>query len=219
MVDCIMCARNLRVRILGNHLLNQHKVGQDQVGLLATMHLDKKCKKVAKKLMVTEEKIKVKMCHKKPMKRASLKKLFESSISRQTFNMDVFSKLLMDVSREYHTSNINREIEETLNDASVDNGDYKGDLKFRINVSSQKIEKSTSNNTSSLLGELSTTEKKLSTSTLSESVFQPNHNSTLLDEGMETNISKLKSSKAAKVNPSIPRQKKKAVSRKNKKYN
>ena len=97
-------------------------------------------------------------------------------------------------------SNINRGIEETFNDASVHNVEYKGNLKFRINVSSQKIEKSTSNNTSSLLEESHNAEKELFTSTLSESVFQSNHNSTFLDKSMDftkkTNISKMKSPKA-----------------------
>ena len=204
MVDCIMCARTLRVRLLGNHLMNRHKVCQDQVGMVATLHLDNKCKKVTMKLMVTEEKIKVKKCHKKPMKRSSLKKLFEDSIRR---HMDAFS-------------NINRGIEETFNDASVHNVEYKGDLKFRINVSSQKIEKSTSNNTSSLLEESHNAEKELFTSTLSESVFQSNHNSTFLDKSMDftkkTNISKMKSPKAKTKKTSTPRQKKKAVTKKNK---
>ena len=30
MVECIMCSRPLRVKLLGNHLMNQHKVGPDQ---------------------------------------------------------------------------------------------------------------------------------------------------------------------------------------------
>ena len=92
----------------------------------------------------------MKNCHKKPMQRSSLKKRFEDAISSQYFDMDIFSKLLMDVSRDYHMSKINRgiedqEIDNTFNDALILNVDYhyQGDLKFRINVSSQKMEKST----------------------------------------------------------------------------
>ena len=139
------------------------------------------------------------------------------------FGMDVFSKLLMDVSRDYHMSKINRgiedqEIDNTFNDASILNVDYhyQGDLKFRINVSSQKMEKSTSNNTSKLLDE-SFIEKGLYTTTLSESVFLPDKNLTL-DESMDvtrkTNVSKVKGSKEAKMKTSTPRQKKKTVSKK-----
>ena len=43
-VECIMCARTLRVRLLGNHLMIQHKVGRDQVDTVAKMHLGKKYK-------------------------------------------------------------------------------------------------------------------------------------------------------------------------------
>ena len=225
-VDCIMCARTLRVKILGNHLMNQHKVGRDQVGTVATMHLDKKCKKAAKKLLKgTEEKFKVKNCHKKPMQRSSLKKRFEDAISSQYFDMDIFSKLLMDVSRDYHMSKINRgiedqEIDNTFNDASILNVDYhyQGDLKFRINVSSQKMEKSTSNNTSKLLDESIIEEKGLITTSLSESVFLSGQNLKILDESMDvsmkTNISKMKGSKALRMKTSTPRLKKKTESKK-----
>ena len=222
MVDCIMCARTLRVKILGNHLMNQHKVGRDEVAIVASMHLDKKCKKATKKLLKgTQKKLKVKNCHKKPMERSSLKKRFEDAIRGQYLNMDIFSKLLMDVSRDYHMSKINRgiedqEIDKTFNDASIVNADYQGDLKFRINVSSHKMEKSTPNDTSKLLDE-SFIEKGLYTTTLSESVFLPDKNLTL-DESMDvtrkTNVSKVKGSKEAKMKTSTPRQKKKTVSKK-----
>ena len=125
----------------------------------------------------------MKNCHKKPMQRSSLKKRFEDAISSQYFDMDIFSKLLMDVSRDYHMSKINRgiedqEIDNTFNDASILNVDYhyQGDLKFRINVSSQKMEKSTSNNTSKLLDESIIEEKGLITTSLSESVFLSGQN-------------------------------------------
>ena len=224
MVDCIMCARSLRVKILGNHLMNQHKVGRDQVSTVATMHMDKKCKKATKKLLKgTQKKLKIKNCHKKPMERSSLKKRFEDAIRGQYLSMDIFSKLLMDVSRDYHMSKINRgiedqEIDKTFNDASILNADYQGDLKFTINVSSQKMEKSTSHDTSKLLDE-SLIEKGLYTKTLSESVFLPGQHLTLLDESIDvtrkTNVSKVKASKVDKMKTSTPRQKKKTVNKKN----
>ena len=148
------------------------------------------------------------------------------------FGMDVFSKLLMDVSRDYHTSNIIREIEDkeiekTFNDASILNADYKGDLKFKVNLSSQKLEKSISNDTSSLLDESPSEEKGLLTATLSESVFLPIQDLTTMNEDKtlnvsltkKTNVSKLKASKATKMKTSTPRQKKNRVARINKKNN
>ena len=141
------------------------------------------------------------------------------------FGMDVFSKLLMDVSRDYHMSKINRgiedqEIDNTFNDALILNVDYhyQGDLKFRINVSSQKMEKSTSNNTSKLLDESIIEEKGLITTSLSESVFLSGQNLKILDESMDvsmkTNISKMKGSKALRMKTSTPRLKKKTESKK-----
>ena len=163
------------------------------------------------------------------MERSSLKKRFEEAIKDQYFSMDVFSKLLMDVSRDYHTSKINRgieeqEVEKTFHDASVLNdssADYKGDLKFKINVSSQKVQKLESNlDTSKLLDE-SLIQKGLFTATnlnesLSES-FLPSQNSTLNESiTKKTNVSKLKASRATKVKTSTPKQKK-TVPRKHKK--
>ena len=62
--------------------MNQHKVGPDQLGLVAKLHLNKKCIKLAKKVKIGTQK-KVKNCHKKPMKRSSLKKRFEDAICHE----------------------------------------------------------------------------------------------------------------------------------------
>ncbi len=153
-----------------------------------------------------------------------MKKRLEDAIKDQYFSMDVFSKLLMDVSRDYHTSKINRgieeqEVEKTFHDASVLNessADYKGDLKFKINVSSQKVQKLESNQDTSKLLDESLIQKGLFTATnLNESVFQ---NSTFMNDSItkQTNVSKLKASKATKVKTSTPKQKK-SVPRKHKK--
>ena len=200
--------------------MNQHAVKKDQVGMVARIHLNKKIKKVVKK-QSGPKKLKMKNCHKKPMERSSLKKRFEDAIQEQYFSMDVFSKLLMDVSRDYHSSKINRgiedeQIEKTFNDASIlneSNADYKGNLRFKINVSSQKVEKimkvETNLDTSKLLDE-SLIQKGLFTSTnLNESCFLPGQNSTLMNESMtkQTNVSKLKASRTTKVKSSTPKQK------------
>ena len=226
MVECIMCAKYLRVKLLGNHLMNQHKITHDRVAMVAKMHINKKIKKVVKKQMLTK-KLKMKNCYKKPMERSSLKKRFEDAIKDQYFSMDVFSKLLMDVSRDYHTSKINRgieeqEVEKTFHDASVLNessADYKGDLKFKINVSSQKVQKLESNlDTSKLLDESLIQKGLFTTTSLDESVFLPSQNSTLMNASVtkQTNVSKLKASRATKVKTSTPKQKK-TVPRKHKK--
>lgn len=225
MVECFMCAKDLRVKLLGNHLMNQHKVEYHKVGMVARMHINKKFKKVIKK-QSGSKKLKMKNCHKKPMERSSLKKRFEDAIRDQYLSMDVFSKLLMDVSRDYHSSKINRgienqQIEKTFNDASILNEsytDYKGDLKFKINVSSQNIQKMENQDTSKLLDESLIEKGLFTTANLDESVFLPSKNSTLMNESLtkKTNVTKLKASRATKVKTSTPRQKKTAP-RKNKK--
>ena len=220
-----MCEKILRVKLLGNHLMNQHNVSATQVGTVARMHLNKKIKKVVKKQSASN-KLKIKNCHKKPMERSSLKKRFEDAIQEQYFSMDVFSKLLMDVSRDYHSSKFNRgiedeQIEKTFNDASIlneSNAEYRGDLRFKINVSSQKVEKVEGLDTSKLLDESLIQRGLFTTTNLDESVFMPDQNSTLMNESItkQTNVSKLKASRATKVKTSTPKQKK-SVPRKVKK--
>ena len=91
----------------------------------------------------------------------------------------------------------------------------------------QKLEKSISNDTSSLLDESPSEEKGLLTATLSESVFLPIQDLTTMNEDKtlnvsltkKTNVSKLKASKATKMKTSTPRQKKNRVARINKKNN
>ena len=222
--SCFMCEKILRVKLLGNHLMNQHNVSATQVGTVARMHLNKKIKKVVKKQSASK-KLKIKNCHKKPMERSSLKKRFEDAIQEQYFSMDVFSKLLMDVSRDYHSSKINRgiedeQIEKTFNDASIlneSNAEYRGDLRFKINVSSQKVEKVEGLDTSKLLDE-SLIQKGLLITNLNESCFLPGQNSTMMNESMtkQTNVSKLKTSRAMKLKTSTPKPKK-TVARKIKK--
>ena len=218
MVSCLMCSRPLRLKLLGNHLLNKHQVEQDQLELVANWHLNKKCIKLAKEVKMGAKKIKMKNCHKKPIKRSKLKKRFDDAMRGEHFGVDGFSKLLMDVSRDYHTSNINRKNEKTGNSFRKAD-DYKGDLKFKINLSSQKMEKSFSDDTSRLLDESpdGDEEKGSLTTTLSESVFLPNQNSTSLKDSEDvslakkTNVSKLKARKATRMKTSTQRQKKKSV--------
>ena len=214
-----MCEKILRVKLLGNHLMNQHNVSATQVGTVARMHLNKKIKKVVKKQSASK-KLKIKNCHKKPMERSSLKKRFEDAIQEQYFSMDVFSKLLMDVSRDYHSSKFNRgiedeQIEKTFNDASIlneSNADYRGDLRFKINVSSQKVEKVEGSDTSKLLDESLIQKGLFSTINLNESCFLPGQNTNT----KQTNVSKLKASKAMKLKTSTPKPRK-TVARKIKK--
>ena len=205
--------------------MNQHDVKKDQVGKVARIHLNKKIKKIVKK-QCGSKKLKIKNCHKKPMERSSLKKRFEDAIQEQYFSMDVFSKLLMDVSRDYHSSKINRgiedeQIEKTFNDASILNeshADYRGDLRFKINVSSQKVEKVEGSDTSKLLDESLIQKGLFSTINLNESCILPGQNSMIMNESItkQTNVSKLKASRATKVKTSTPKQKK-SVPRKVKK--
>ena len=155
-----------------------------------------------------------------------MKKRFEDAIREQYFSMDVFSKLLMDVSRDYHSSKINRgiedeQIEKTFNDASILNeshADYRGDLRFKINVSSQKVEKVEGSDTSKLLDESLIQKGLFSTINLNESCILPGQNSMMMNESItkQTNVSKLKASKAMKLKTSTPKPRK-TVARKIKK--
>ena len=150
-IDCVFCSQSVRCRIFVNHLVNQHKVTEEQINSITRMHLDKKFKNVLKRKRGIH-KNKTERCHKKPMGRTGLKKRFEDAIREQNLNMVVFVKLLRDVSIVFHKSKMNRknegiqaeDIEKVFHDASLLNEsmvDYKGDLKFKINAKEDTVEK------------------------------------------------------------------------------
>ena len=159
--------------------MNQHGIDRDNIERVIRLHFSKKFNKFLKRQQNGVQTLKMKKCHKKPMKRQSLKMHFENAIQDSQLSISVFSQLLMDVSRDYHKSKINRGIEDedikkTFSNAPLLNAsqDLKGDLKMKINVSSQKVEKlDDSSNTSKLLDESLIQKEEETQNTLTENIF------------------------------------------------
>ena len=179
LVQCVLCKEEVRTRIFKNHLMNQHGIDKDNIERVIRLHFSKKFNKFLKRQQNGVQTLKMKKCHKKPMIRASLKTHFENAIQDSQLSISVFSQLLMDVSRDYHKSKINRGIEDedikkTFSNASLLNAsqDLKGDLKMKINVSSQKVEKlDDSSNSSKLLDESLIQKEEETQNTLTENIF------------------------------------------------
>ena len=176
LVQCVLCKEEVRTRIFKNHLMNQHGIDKDNIERVIRLHFSKKFNKFLKRQQNGVQTLKMKKCHKKPMIRASLKTHFENAIQDSQLSISVFSQLLMDVSRDYHKSKINRGIEDedikkTFSNASLLNAsqDLKGDLKMKINVSSQKVEKL--DDSSKLLDESLIQKEEETQNTLTENIF------------------------------------------------
>lgn len=212
LVQCVLCKEEVRTRIFKNHLMNQHGIDRDNIERLIRLHFSKKFNKFLKRQQNGVQTLKMKKCHKKPMIRASLKTHFENAIQDSQLSISVFSQLLMDVSRDYHKSKINRGIEnedikKTFSNASLLNAsqDLKGDLKMKINVSSQKVEKvEDSSNTSKLLDETLIQKeltKEETQNTLTENIF--------LESSLDTgDFTQTVGKRTIKMKTSTPKQRK-----------
>merc|ERR1712126_710801 len=105
-VQCMMCPKNLKVRLIANHLQNIHKIEQKSVLLFSKLQL-KGYKKFNKVLKKKEKKSSCQRLKEKRLsERTKLLNKFETCIQNQYLNEDLFSKLLLDVSLKYHQRRI-----------------------------------------------------------------------------------------------------------------
>merc|ERR1712133_269179 len=105
-VQCIMCPKSLKVRLIANHLQNVHKIEQKSVLLFSKLQL-KVYKKFNKVLQKKEKKSSCqRLKEKRQSERTKLLNKFETCIQNQYLNEDLFSKLLLDVSMKYHQRRI-----------------------------------------------------------------------------------------------------------------
>merc|ERR1712133_251764 len=105
-VQCIMCPKSLKVRLIANHLQNIHKIEQKRVLLFSKLQL-KGYKKLNKVLQKKEKKSSCqRLKEKRQSERTKLLNKFETCIQNQYLNEDLFSKLLLDVSLKYHQRRI-----------------------------------------------------------------------------------------------------------------
>merc|ERR1712189_19514 len=130
-VSCQLCSKNIRIRLLGNHLENQHKIEKQ--------NLDVFCKKELSGSTRISEKSK-------------LMEQFQKCLQSEYMNIDVFNKMLIDVSMEYHQKRLIKEasntkdvnhydsIDKTLNE-TLNDSKQGSDLKLTINLKDRTVTK------------------------------------------------------------------------------
>merc|ERR1712189_167936 len=130
-VSCQLCSKNIRIRLLGNHLENQHKIEKQ--------NLDVFCKKELSGSTRISEKSK-------------LMEQFQKCLQSEYLNIDVFNKMLIDVSMEYHQKRLIKEasntkdvnhydsIDKTLNE-TLNDSKQGSDLKLTINLKDRTVTK------------------------------------------------------------------------------
>ena len=150
-VHCLICGAEVRTKILANHLQNKHSVAPDQITKFCSIQLERQ---TAKGLHQNSSPGIVKKDKKKDKsEKRKLKKRFQDSLRDQYLNLDVFTKMLMDVSFEYHEKRLSspgepeevlkKEIKEEYDQHSSD----KSDLKIRINLKEKKVMESNTKKT------------------------------------------------------------------------
>ena len=148
-LKCKMCGLTVRTKILANHLENKHNIARDNIKKFCEIQFQNEERALKRNFIQTST---VKKDDKKvKSEKFKLKKRFQDSLQDQKLNLDVFTKLLMDVSFEYHEKRLDSPAEppSPVRRASTDKtnpvnkpSEEKSDLKFRINLKEQKVIKS-----------------------------------------------------------------------------
>merc|ERR1719219_1685992 len=95
-----MCGLTIRTKILANHLENKHNIARDNIKRFCDIQFQNE-DRVLRQNIVQNSAVKKDKKKDKSEKR-KLKKRFQDSLRDQYLNLDVFTKMLMDVSFEYH---------------------------------------------------------------------------------------------------------------------
>merc|ERR1719221_197910 len=151
-IKCKMCGLTIRTKILGNHLENKHNIASDNIKKFCDIQFQNEDK--ALKLNINHTSTVKKDKKKVKSEKLKLKKRFQDSLRDQYLNMDVFTKMLMDVSFEYHEKRLDSPGEplagkdqpsarDQTNSVNKQSGE-KSDLKLRINLKEKKVIKNNS---------------------------------------------------------------------------
>ena len=146
-----MCSKNIRFRLLGNHLENVHKVEKQNLDVFCKMQISG-LRTIEKSIKKKEKKIQKGLfgSH-RPSEKSKLMEQFQKCLQSEYLNIDVFNKMLIDVSMEYHQKRLIKEasntkdvnhydsIDKTLNETLNDSRQGSGDLKLTINLKEGKV--------------------------------------------------------------------------------
>ena len=144
-VECIMCSKSVKIRLIANHLANHHQI---QENLQNFCKLQLKGQKKLKKALKKKEKETSCWKSSKGKRQSEKEKLlhkFEKCLQEQYLDIDVFNKMLMDVSFSYHKSRVTNKpmdyddaidmnMSESIEKKSSDNN-----LKLTINLKERKV--------------------------------------------------------------------------------
>ena len=140
---CMMCGLTIRTKILANHLENKHNIARDNVKKFCDIQFQNE-DRVLKQNIIQNATVKKDKKTVKSEKR-KLKKRFQDSLRDQYLNLDVFTKMLMDVSFEYHEKRVESagdlpvRSEENKSNPVQKPSQEKSDLKLRINLKEKKV--------------------------------------------------------------------------------
>ena len=143
-LKCLMCGLTIRTKILANHLENKHNIARDNIKKFCDIQF-KNEDRVLKQNIIQNSNVKKNVKSEK----LKLKKRFKDSLRDQYLNLDVFTKMLMDVSFEYHEKRLDSpgepavgRDEPSLTEKQNPVGkqsEEKSDLKLRINLKEKKV--------------------------------------------------------------------------------
>merc|ERR1712133_196127 len=128
-VECIMCSKSVKIKIIANHLENVHKIEEN---LQNFCRLQLKGQKKLKKALKNKGK--------RQSEKDKLLGKFEKCLQNQYLDIDVFNKMLMDVSMKYHQGRITNEpieYDDAMKTQDVKHSDK--NLKLTINLKEKKI--------------------------------------------------------------------------------
>lgn len=136
---CMLCAKTVKLRILANHLQNVHNIEDSKLKQMCKLHLYG-CKKFKKHLKKKEQL--TEGSRKRFSERTKLLSRFEKAMQEQYCNMDVFTKMLMDVSMQYHGKRLGEDT--TKDENKLSSGDdlqlTPSSFKLKINLKEKKVE-------------------------------------------------------------------------------
>ena len=178
-VSCQLCSKNIRIRLLGNHLENVHKIEKQNLDVFCKMQLSG-LRKIEKSIRKKEKKMKKKIQKElsgstRISEKSKLMEQFQKCLQSEYMNIDVFNKMLIDVSMEYHQKRLIKEasntkevnhydsIDKTLN-KTLNDSKQGSDLKLTINLKDRTVTKTPQPTTKKIESKIKAEKKTKTTS-------------------------------------------------------
>merc|ERR1712133_225935 len=139
-VECIMCSKSVKIKLIANHLENVHKIEENLQNFCRLQLKGQKKLKKALKKKERKDSCEKKYKGKRQSEKDKLLGKFEKCLQNQYLDIDVFNKMLMNVSMKYHKGRIKNEpieYDDAMKTQDVKHSDK--NLKLTINLKDKKI--------------------------------------------------------------------------------